>query len=602
MELQFEGGLFADIVIIFAAAAVGGLTARALRFPVLLGYLAVGIIIGPHVLQVIDNIATVQTLAEFGIVLLLFGVGIQISFRDLYKLGRVVILGGVAQIVLTVALVYPIGVLLLGWRPEETIVLGLVIALSSTMVVLKTLTDRGELQTLHGRLLTGLLLIQDLAFIPMIAILPALRGDSFLPELGIGLLKAAAVLGAMVLLGSKGIPWLLHRVTRLGSRETFIITVVALTLTLAAITQNLGLSAALGAFVAGLLLSETDFGHRALSEVVPLRDTLGALFFVSLGMLTDPTFVMDNFWLVLLILAVVMIPKFAITTGLVRAFGYLPRTALLTGLGMMQVGEFSFILVGSAVTLGIVGPDFLSLIVVTAVLSMAMTPAVMAGGSRVVDKLGRQLGLLKPYGLNDEKAGERIPPLQGHAIVCGLGRVGHLVAEALSQHDVPFIVIDLDPHNVMQWRKLGYHAIHGSSSSETVLEAARVQHARLMVVCIGDPIAAWVTAQHAIRINPDLDIVARVNWRGEGERFQQLGVQEVVWPQMEAGLEMLRHSLHRYRTDPEEVDQLVVDLREHLSFGVNSEAEGAGLPEEGAPGSLPDLEFTPNTVELANDD
>ncbi len=212
------------------------------------------------------------------------------------------------------------------------------------------------------------------------------------------------------------------------------------------------------------------------------------------------------------------------------------------------------------------------------------------------------LKVLKPYRLNDEKAGELIPPLKGHAIVCGLGRVGHLVAEALSEHDVPFIVIDLDPYIVAHWRKLGFHAIHGSSSSETVLEAARVRHARLMVVCIGDPIAAWVTAQHAIRMKPDLDIVARVNWRGEGERFQQLGVQEVVWPQMEAGLEMLRHSLHRYRTDPEEVDQLVVDLRQHLSFGLNCEAEGAGLLEESAPGSLPNPEFIPDTAELANDD
>ncbi len=582
--MNIEGGLFTDLVIIFAAAAGGGLAARLLRLPALLGYIALGILIGPDVFEFVDDPERVQTFANLGVILLLFAIGIEISFREIYQLTRVVVGAGIVQIILSAAAIYPLGLYVLNMRPEEAAVLGLVAALSSTMVVMKTLSDRGELHTLHGRILTGILLIQDLAFVPIIALLPALSGGDFLTDLGLGLLKAGAILGLMVVLGSKGIPWLLGRITSLGSREIFIVAVVAITFVSAAATESLGLSAALGAFVAGLLLSETDFGHRALSEVVPLRDTFGALFFVSLGMLTDPGFVVDNLDLVLPLVASIILVKFAITAVLVRGFGFLPHTSLLTGLGTGQIGEFSFILVGSATTLGIVTQDFMTLIVVSAVITMALTPLLLAGGSQTISRLGHRVRILRPHRLGDSHSEERVPPMRGHAIVCGLGRVGHLVAEELIQHNVPIIGIDLDPYVVAEWKKLGHQVIHGSSDSETVLEIARVRHARLMVISIGDPVAAWVTAQHAIRAAPDLDIVARVHWREEGERFQELGVREVVWPQMEAGLEMLRHSLNRYNTDPMEVEALVADLRNHLSFG---ESDGVEAMMERESGDVP---------------
>jgi len=579
--LQIEGGLFTDIVIIFLAAFLGGLLARFLRLPILLGYLAVGMVIGPHALRVVSEVDTVRVLAEFGVILLLFSVGIEISFRDLRNQGKVVVLGGIGQIVATGVIAYLIG-LTLGWLPEKAAVFGMVMSLSSTMVVLKTLTDLGELRSVHGQVLTGILLVQDLAFVPMIAILPALGGESgaFLTDLGIGIAKAAVVLGLMALLGGKAVPWLLDRVAHLGSRELFILTVVSITFTIAAITEAVGLSAALGAFVAGLLLSQSDFGHRALSEVVPLRDAFAALFFVSLGMLTDVGFLVENLGLVLLVVVVVVFVKIVLTALLTRAFGYLPHTALLTGLGLGQVGEFSFILAASATTLGIVGDDFLSLTIVSAVVTMGMTPWIMKGGASAISRMSQRVRILRPYRLGDEKSEERQPAMQDHVVVCGLGRVGFLVAQALSEHNISHIVIDLDPRAVAQCRRQGHHAIHGASSSETVLEAARVKFARLMVISTADPISAWVTAQHALNMNPELDIVARVHWREEGERLQRLGVREVVWPEMEAGLEMLRHSLYRYRTSRREVDLLVSSLREHLSFGATPDPEEA-LPPEG---------------------
>ena len=587
--MNLEGGLFTDLVVIFAAAAGGGLAARILRLPVLLGYIAVGILIGPGVFEFVDDPDRVQTFANLGVILLLFAIGIEISFREIYQLTRVVVGAGIVQITLSAAAVYPLGRYVLNMRSEEAAVLGLVAALSSTMVVLKTLSDRGELHSLHGRILTGVLLIQDLAFVPMIALLPALSGGDFLTDLGVGLLKAGILLGIMAVLGSKGIPWLLGRITTLGSREIFIVTVVAVTFVSAATTESAGLSAALGAFVAGLLLSETDFGHRALSEVVPLRDTFAALFFVSLGMLTEPRFLVDNIDLVLPLVAAIIFVKFAVTAVMVRAFGFLPSTSLLTGLGMGQIGEFSFILVGSATTLGIVGQDFLTLIVVSAVITMALTPMLMAGGSHAVKRFGDRVAILRTHRVDSDQSEEPGPPMRGHAIVCGLGRVGNLVAKELIEHNVPVVGIDLDPYVVAEWKKLGQQAIHGSSDSETVLEVAGVKYARLMVISVGDPGAALLTAQHAFRIAPDLDIVARVNWRDEGERLQELGVREVVWPQMEAGLEMLRHSLNRYNTDPSEVEALVAKLRSHLSFGEADDEDAVVEPESGeAPIDDPD--------------
>ncbi len=584
--MEFESGLFADIVVVMAAAFAGALAARLLRLPLLLGYLAMGMVIGPHALRIVGDAETVEALAEFGVILLLFAVGVEISFRDLRHLGRVIVLGGIGQILATIGVAYAVGVMLLHWTPAEAAVLGLVVSLSSTMVVLKTLTDRGELHSVHGQLLTGVLLIQDLAFIPMIAVLPALTGEGGLArEVALGLGKAVVVLGLMGLLGVKAIPWLLDRITHLGSREVFILTVVTVTFGTAAITQTFGLSAAVGAFVAGLLLSESDFGHRALSEVVPLRDTFAALFFVSLGMLTDPAYLVDNAWLVLGVVAMVMVLKFVLTAGLVGAFGYLPHTALLAGVGMAQVGEFSFILADSAAALGVVSQDFLTLTVVSAVFTMALTPAVIAGGARGVAALSGRFRVLRPYRLGQKRAEERRPRLRGHAIVCGLGRVGSLVAEELHVHGVALAVIDLEPRAVAAWRGRARVAIHGASTSESVLEAAGIRSARLLVISTGDSVSTWATAHYARAMNPGLDVVARVRRREDGEGLVRIGVQEVVWPEMEAGLEILRHSLRRFATSRREVDLLIADHRDRLSFGDDQDLSDL-LPAEGPGGGM----------------
>ena len=595
-ESHLESYLFVDLVTVVIAAFLGGVVARVLRAPPVLGYLAMGMIIGPYVVgrsedewlhfATVADVPSVHRLAEIGVVLLVFAIGIEISFRELVSLGKVIVVGGILQIAITGALLIPIG-LVLGFDLTTAIILGMVGALSSTMVVLKTLTDRGEIHSLHGRILTGFLLMQDLVFILMIAMLPALGGDgsgaSVLREAGLGVLKTTIVIGGVVLLGIKVMPFVMSRITLLGSREVFVLMVVALVFAISGLTNFVGLSAALGAFVAGLLLSESDIGHWALAEVAPLRDVFAALFFASLGMLTDPVFIVDNYGLVLAVIGSTVVLKFVVTAVIVRVSGYLPSTALLSGVGLGQIGEFSFILVAGALALGVVDQDFHSLIVVSAVLTMAAGPPVITGGTKLITVLSRKFRFLSPYRIGDPHGEERPRQMFGHVVICGLGRVGALVAQELRQHNVPFTVVDLDPRTLDEWRASGYHTVLGSSDREEVLRAARVPQAGLLVVTTGDPVSVEMTAYHALQLQPELDIVARVRARSEGEDLQHMGVTEVVWPEMEAGLEIVRHSLVRYQTPDYEVDRVIYQLRERLSFVISDESRR--VPRAGADGS-----------------
>ena len=599
-EAHLESQLFVDLVTVVIAAFFGGVVARVLRAPPVLGYLAMGMIIGPYVagrtgdewlhFATVADVVTVHKLAEIGVVLLVFAIGIEISFRELISLGKVIVLGGLLQIGVTAALLTPVG-LVLGMDVTTAIILGMVGALSSTMVVLKTLTDRGEIHSLHGRLLTGFLLMQDLVFILMIAMLPALGGGGgvdVLREAGVGVLKTVVIIGGVALLGIKVMPWAMSRITLLGSREVFVLMIMAIVFAISGLTNFVGLSAALGAFVAGLLLSESDIGHWALAEVAPLRDIFAALFFASLGMLTDPVFIYEHYAEVLAVIGAAVVIKFLVTAIIVRIAGYLPSTALLTGVGMGQIGEFSFILVASALVLGVVDQAFHSLIVVSAVLTMAAGPPVISGGTHLVTILSRRFRVLRPYRIGDPHAEERPRQTFGHVVICGLGRVGSLVAQELRQHNVPFTAVDLDPRTLDDWRVNGYHTVLGSSDRVEVLRAARVPQAGLLVVTTGDPVSVEMTAYQALQLQPELDIVARVRARSEGEDLQRMGVQEVVWPEMEAGLEIVRHSLIRYQTPEYEVDRVIYQLRERLSFVVSDESRR--VPRPGSDGFRPTVD------------
>ena len=578
MELGTE--LFDDIVVILLAAGAGGLVARLLRLPPLIGYLVAGAIVGPQALALVTELEDVHTLAEFGVILLLFAVGVEISLTDLRRLGWRVLVASVGQITLTIAVGYGIGTAL-GWDARSSLVAGMALSLSSTMVALKTLNDRGELGTLHGRMAAGMLLVQDLAFVPMMAVLAALGGEgaSLARELAVSAAKAAGILAVVLFVGSYGLPWLLKRVALVGARESFVVTVMAATLGAAALTSWAGLSAPLGAFVAGLVLSESDWaGHRALSEVVPVRDVFAALFFVSLGMLTDLGFLADHMGAVALFIGASIVVKFLLVSALVRAVGYLLDTAGRTGFLMIQIGEFSFIVAGAAVTMGVAGEELLPLIITAAVATMAVTPGVVAAGSKSLTTLRARSTFLERHlaGVSGAEAAlGRAPTLREHVVVAGYGRVGALIVQEVRRLGLPCVVIESDPAIVSHNAGKDSLLIFGDATNSAVLTAAGVQHARLFVAALPEHVSALVAVQHARRLNPQVRIVSRAGRQEEVRALEGVGADAVVWPELEAAVEMTRVSLLDAGVAKPVVEELVEEARAEMGEFASEEGESS---------------------------
>ena len=559
-----ELGLGLDLIIVFATAIAGGILARRLRLPIILGYLVGGIAVGPYGFSLVHDLETIHTLATIGVILLLFTLGLEFSLSELKRMGKVAILGGIAQILLTAAVGLALGKLL-GWAVLEAIFFGFLIALSSTMIVLKTLMERGELNSGHGRIMIGILLVQDLSLVPLMIILPTLGGAGveLWSALGIATLKAVLFIGAMLVLGIWGLPWLLRRVAGGGSRELFLLTIVALCLGAALGAYFFGLSAAVGAFIAGLLISQSAFARQAFADIVPLRDTFGALFFVSLGMLASPHFVIENLAIVAVAVTVIIVAKFIICSLIPWSFGYSFKTTLFVGMGLIQIGEFSFVLAGMGMEAGIVSPYLYSLTLTSAIITMLLTPFALSFASFLYKRLSQQ----KRF---SQLVATRLDPgwqskqwqLSGHAVICGHGRVGSNLAKILERRNLSYLVIDLDPQVISELHAKGIPCIYGDASNPEILAHAQLNEARVLICTFPDFIAVELTTRNALRINPKLDIVARVHHDADAEIFKGIGISEIVRPEFEASLEITRHTLHRFGLTSLEIQHILSELRE----------------------------------------
>src|SRR6266545_5012026 len=530
MRMQ-EGtmGIAADIAIILVAALLGGFLAQRLRQPLILGYIVAGILVGPHTGGVtVTEIHDIELLAEIGVALLLFALGLEFNLQKLGRIRSIAFFGTPLQLLLTIALGFGIGALL-GWSAYESLWLGALVSLSSTMVILKTLMAQGRMGTLASRIMIGMLVVQDLAVVPMLIILPEL--DSLgqgLGRLGLAVLYAAAFLAAMIYGGTRLIPALLKRIAAWNSRELFLISVLAIGLGIGYATYLAGLSFAFGAFVAGMVLSESEYSHQALSDVIPLRDVFGMLFFVSVGMLLDPAFLVANLGTVLLLVLLVVVGKALIFGGITRAFGYAAPTALAVGLGLFQIGEFAFVLARVGIAQGAIQPDHFALILSATVTTMVLTPF----ATRLVEPLGRWYGRrggaapLEAFQLPE--AG-----LHNHIIIVGYGRVGRYTADVLQRLNLPCVVIDQDQQAVDRAKAAGLPVIYGDASSPVVLGAAGVQRARLALVVVSAPI----------------------------EHLQRFGIYEIVQPEFEAGLELVRQTLLHFDVPAVEIEHLSDTIR-----------------------------------------
>ncbi|MCK9295411.1 MAG: cation:proton antiporter [Desulfobulbaceae bacterium] len=532
-------GIAADIIIIVIAALFGALIAQRLRQPLILGYILAGIAIGPYTAGVtVQDIHQIELLAEIGVALLLFALGLEFSHNELKPVRKVALIGTPIQILLTMGLGFGLG-RFFGWPPGESLWFGALISLSSTMVLLKTLMNQGWMGTLSSRVMIGMLIVQDLAVVPLMIILPQLSDPAAgLHMLGLAALKSALFLLLMFYLGTRLLPRVLAYIAGWNSRELFILTITAIGLGIGYATFLFGLSFAFGAFVAGMVLSESDYGHQALSDIIPLRDIFGLLFFTSVGMLLDIDFLLAHWGTVLFMVLLVSLGKGVIFAGITRLFGYSNVVPIAVAFGLFQVGEFSFVLARVGLETNSIGKDMYSFVLATAVISMVATPFV-SGLTTPLYKLKKRL--FRHEALQTANIPEQ--GLKEHVIIAGGGRVGQHIAHILKQIDVPFVLIELNHQRKEECKAAGLPVIFGDVSQPVVLEAAAVSRARLLLITIPSILTTQAIVKLVHQHQPGLHVVARAEGQEQMKTLYDTGVYMVVLPELEAGLEIARQAL-----------------------------------------------------------
>lgn len=557
----------ADFAIIMGAALVGGLVAYRLRLPALLGYLVAGIIIGPHSFGLVTDLGLIEAMANIGVVLLLFTLGMEFSLGDLKRVGKIGLAGGTIQIIATALLGFAISTTLFNWSITDAIFFGFLIAISSTTVVLKILVERGETNTPHGRIMIAILLVQDLAVLPLMVILPSLGEQTagLAYSLGITLLTVMLFLGAMTVIGVWVVPVFLGHTAGTRSRELFLLTVLAIGLGAAFGTSYFGVSAAFGAFAAGMLISRSHFAHQALVDIIPLRNVFAALFFVSLGMLASPRFIADNWSMVILVALIIIISKFVICALITRSFGYSLKTTLFVGAGLTQVGEFSFVIGQAGLDRGVISENLYALILSSAILTILFTPIALKLTELAYNRLSasRRLAFLMQPG-SDQALIDIKKRLSNHVIICGHGRIGSNLASTLQRYKIPYIVVELNPQIISELRSQGVPCIYGDAGNAQILSMAHLSKARVLALTCPDPMAEITATTYAREVNPDIDIIARVPEESVAKRLRKLGISEIIEPAFEASLEFVRHTLGYYKVDTLEIEQIACPfLKEH---------------------------------------
>jgi monovalent cation:H+ antiporter-2, CPA2 family len=553
-------GIAGDIALILVAALLGGVVAQRLGLPLILGYILAGVVVGPNTGgPTVGDVHDIELLAEIGVALLLFTIGLHFSLDELAPVRRVAVVGTAIQMSLTAAFGYGLGRLLgFGW--QEAVWFGALLSLSSTAVVLKTLSEQGVMGTLSSRVIIGMLLVQDLAVVPLIIVLPELGNiGEGLSELGVAALEVGVFIAFMVIFGRRVFPWLMARIAGWNSRELFLISVVAIGLGVGYGTYLFGLSFAFGAFVAGMVLSQSDYSHQALADVEPLRDVFAMLFFVSVGMLLDPAFLLENAGVVALVVFLVLALKGLLFAGVVRAFGYGNIVPFAVGLGLFQVGEFSFVIARVGIEADAISQRSYSIMLTTAVVTMALTPfatrlaPLLYGHWR--ERFPREL--LRTFNLPERG-------LRDHVVIAGYGRVGTFVAHLLDRLEQPFVVVDSNPGRTDEAGEAGYPTVFGDAGAGPVLEAAGVRRARLVIVTVPDPVGARLVVERVRAINPNVHVVVRSSTVEQLEELGRLGVYEAVHPESEAGLELGRQALNHLGVGAGEIQRFADEVRREL--------------------------------------
>jgi len=583
--------LLRDIIVICGLALSVIFVCQRCSIPPIVGLLITGILAGPHGLRLVSQLGHVERMAEIGVVCLLFTIGLEFSLKSLLQIKFMSLVGGGVQVVLSILLAGLIAGAL-GLPLNQAVFFGFLASLSSTAIVLKILQERAEIESPHGRLTLGILLFQDIIVVPMMLIVPILAsGGRDLTGALLVLVKAIAVLSLVILAGKWIIPSALYQIVRLRGREFFILGIVFVGLSVAWLTAQAGLSLALGAFFAGLIVSESEYAHRTLGNVIPFRDLFTSFFFVSVGMLFNLHFVVENPALLFALAGGVVALKF-ITAGVAATVLGMPlRTAVLTGLALAQIGEFSFILSESGIRLGLIQADIYQVFLGISVLTMLATPFLIGKGDRVA---ARALGLPLPErlksGLRTVREIQGDSPLNNHLIIVGFGLTGRNLSRAAAAAGIPRIIVELNPDTVRREQAGGEPIIYGDASQEAVIEHAAVKRARVMVIVISDPVATNRIVHMARRLNPKLYIIARTRFISQMEPLHEIGADEAIPEEYEASIEVLVRVLARYLVPRGDIDRLVAEFRaDHYRMLRTFTYAGAGLGDLAL--HLPDAEI-----------
>ena len=562
-----------DLALLYLVAAVlGVVVCRSLKLPPMLGYLAVGVLIGPNALAFAHDSASIQYLAEFGVVFLMFAIGLEFNLPKLRALRTAVFGLGMSQVLLTIAgalagnVLLTTGFALLGraWELswEGALVLGAAMAMSSTAIVVKLMAERLELENPHGRLVMGVLLFQDLAVVPLLVLIPALNstGGQMAEALAWAGLKAVVLLTLLLYGGQKLMRWWLTLVARRKSDELFMLNLLLVTLGLAWMTEHAGLSLALGAFVAGMLIAETEYKHQVETDIRPFHDVLLGLFFITIGMKLDWHPLVESWWLVIMLTALPVVAKFALIAGLARLFKSPPGVALRTGLYLAQAGEFGFVLLTLGAQHQLIAPQWMSPVLASMVLSMLATPLLIMNSNRIVMKLSSSDWLMQSVQLTT--IAKKSIKTEAHVIICGYGRSGQNLARLLEGEHIPYMALDLDPDRVRQAAAAGQSVVFGDAAKVQSLMAAGLARASAVVVSYHDTPSA-LKILHLVQTHaPRVPVVVRTIDDSDLEKLKAAGATEVVPEAIEGSLMLASHALALVGVPMRRVIRIARDARD----------------------------------------
>jgi CPA2 family monovalent cation:H+ antiporter-2 len=569
--MEHNVSLISTIAAGFGLALIFGFIAERIRLPALVGYLLAGIIIGPATPGFVADVGIASQLSEIGVMLLMFGVGLHFSLDDLLSVKRIALPGAIVQMTLATVLGMALA-MWWGWRVGEGLVFGLSLSCASTVVLLKALEARGIIETMNGRIAVGWLVVEDLATVLVLVLLPPLAGvlggsgagveaqsaAQLWITIGKTLLQVGAFVAVMLIAGRRILPWVLWQVARTGSRELFTLAVVAIAIGIAyGAAQLFHVSFALGAFFAGMVMRESEFSHRAAEESLPLRDAFSVLFFVSVGMLFDPAVLLEEPLHVLAVVAIIVVAKALAAMIIVLAFRYPLNTALSVAASLAQIGEFSFILAGLGMTLGLLPQEGMSLVLAGALISIAINPFVFTAIAPIrqwiLDRsaTARQLETREdPYAVLPTTTEQKY--LEGQVVLVGYGRVGRRIADALEQRGIPYVVAEQNREVVETLRnKKGIAAVSGDAADAGVLIQAHIMNAAMLVIATPDPLNVRQMAETARTLNPTIEIVLRTHSEDESQLLRKEGIGTVFFGEEELAKGMMNHVLERFAPPPD---------------------------------------------------